>query len=510
LRIKHESTIYLLQRFLFEERHTGGKMHHSYLKINLQEWFDGDKERTPRGAIVEFVRHLSNRSFSSFEMVLSNLLRDFCSFEADQSVFREDPAVKSAAAKSKRRLFRTSMREVYVSCLKKDELVLFVDIDPILSNEISSFSLELDILSKSLQAGQSNAEQLVDEVMKCFGLTGAKDSLLSGNQNTPALPFKAFRDTLTTSKPLNEALFQRIKELTDREILRELKKRGSVLESDLGELQISNTKPDRIKNILDYFSGEEHQLVNKKFAIVCRKKKEIIFLLKNRQDLENAKDLVCPKCSVSIGDESVLSYYESNDQLKELIDGSRWMPLLIRDELINAGVRKDDVYTEVKNGQDEIDLLAFYKGRILVIEAKDRPISLNDAYKLSAKTSRLEKVLSKLPASADADEAYVRTIASGRRLEGFEELYFIPIMISNYDIAQDARDLLRDTKEYALFLDNAWEKMGKFIESFISRLNLEDLKQRTNELISIESGDSISNLAAYQVHHAFQQMLKGD
>jgi hypothetical protein len=90
-----------------------------------------------------------------------------------------------------------------------------------------------------------------------------------------------------------------------------------------------------------------------------------------------------------------MPYYRITEELKELLDGNRWMPLLVRDSLIHAGVHPDDVLTEVKHREDEIDVLVFYRNRVLVIELKNRPVNLNDAYKLSAKTSRLENVVSK-------------------------------------------------------------------------------------------------------------------
>lgn len=486
-------------------------MFHNRLLINLQEWFEDKEERKPRLAIVEFIRYLVNRGYKSFELELSNLIQGFTSIQSDQSVL---PESKDDIASARARILANLMSdsEVYVSCLKKDNTVIFIDLEPIMMKEKEkvTFSLEIDIIFDNVNAGREIKEQLADDVMKCFGLTGSKDAIVLPSENIEESPLEIIKDVLTTNKPIDDKLFQRIKELNDREILRELKKRGSILESDLGEFQIGNLKPDKIKAILDYFSGEEHQLIDKKFAIVCKKNKEIIFLLNNRQDLENAKHLVCPKCSVSIGDESVLSYYERTETLKELIDGSRWMPLLIRDELLNAGVKRENIFTEVKYGQDEIDLLVYYRGRIFVIEAKDRPVSLNDAYKLSAKTSRLEKVISKSHGGMSEDEIIFSTRVNSRVARQGNRLRFIPVVISNYDIAQDAQELLKDTKENSLFLDNATEKLSKFINELINEINKQSLNNKIKGLVTSDAGDSISNLASFQVQYAFRKMLTGE
>ena len=482
-------------------------MYHFTLMIILSEWFTSNSERAPRSAVVEIIKFLSGRGYRSLEVELSSLLKDYISFPSDQSVFpNETDRTDSVVV----RRGHSEIASVYTSCLKKDDSLIFLDIEDIGGPNETEFCLEADIISPHNASVQNIREQLLEDTMKCFGLTGAKDSLVFAPQFQK--PFKALRDALTISESISENLFQRMKERVDREILRELKKRGSILESDLHELPAIGTKPDRVKAILDYFSGEEYQLVERKFAIVCKKNKEIIFLLRNRQDLENAKRLVCPKCSVQIGDEMVLSYYERTDKLKELVEGSRWMPLLIRDALIRAGIAKDDIYVEVKYGEDEIDVLAFYKRRVLVIETKDRPISLNDAYKLSAKTSRLEQVSSKTRTlSLDEDEIgleYILEPSVSLREPVSRRPIFIPIMISNYDIAKDARELLKDTKESAKFLENADERLNEFIADLIREIDGRELNKLFKKLTTFDSSDSVSRLAAAQVQVALSQWYK--
>lgn len=74
------------------------------------------------------------------------------------------------------------------------------------------------------------------------------------------------------------------------------------------------------------------------------------------------------------------------------------MPVYVKQALINLGVDAGEIFTEVKHGEGEIDLLVFYRDRVLIFETKDRAVNLNDAYKLSAKTSRIESVLARAPA----------------------------------------------------------------------------------------------------------------
>ena len=227
--------------------------------------------------------------------------------------------------------------------------------------------------------------------------------------------------------------------------------------------------------------------------------------VKSQDDINKATPLECPKCSESIGNELVIPYYAVTDNLKNLLDGNRWMPLLVKDSLVKAGVGADHIYTEVKHGEDEIDVLAFFQDRVLVIEAKDRPASLNDAYKLSAKTSRLENIISKnIPG---------RRIAKPIRDVFHYELehpkwIFVPVIISTKDIAKDAKDLLSDTRDSAKYLENCEGKIDKFISHLIEEINQEVLRLRFLELTSSGS-DSLARLTGELVSHAFNALFIG-
>ena len=72
-------------------------------------------------------------------------------------------------------------------------------------------------------------------------------------------------------------------------------------------------------------------LSDRKFAIVCNDTNEIIFTISSREGVEDAKNLECPKCYKPIGSETLMAYYKVTEDLKKLLDGSRWMPLLVRD-----------------------------------------------------------------------------------------------------------------------------------------------------------------------------------
>jgi hypothetical protein len=358
-------------------------MRHELLQLHLSEWMTDKLTENPadkrsfKRAVIEFINFMVARDWLSVELELSKFLQSIVGHGPDQSSMIDTSPV------------------IFTSCLLKPQGMVFVDTARIASKEepntAESYVLELDIFGRDDAWVSGLKDSLVEEVMKCFGLTKSKEALIYRDQSQP---YSRLRERLKTSPAISDALFEQLRDAEDREILRELKKRGAILERDIHELQLPMS-PDRITRVLDYFSGEEFQLVERKYAIVCRDTNEIIFLLQSQDQIESAAPLQCPKCARQIDTETVMPYYGITESLKALLDGNRWMPLIVRDALIRAGVPGEDILTEVKHSEDEIDVFVFYRGRFLVIELKNRPVNLNDAYKLSAKTSRLESVISK-------------------------------------------------------------------------------------------------------------------
>jgi hypothetical protein len=221
---------------------------------------------------------MAERDWRSFELELSSLLKNFVGRGADQrNIVDED-------------------HTVFTSCMMKDDILLFVDIEALEDND---HVIELDIFAPESAFIENEKESLIENLMKCFGLTSSKESLVY-KESTDA--FSGLRSRLNRNSPISDALYQQLKGNDERAILRELKKRGAILERDLGELQL--TMPaDRITRVLDYFSGEEFRLVDRKFAIVCKDTQEIVFLIQSKEQIENTAALQCPKCARHINDE---------------------------------------------------------------------------------------------------------------------------------------------------------------------------------------------------------------
>lgn len=198
-----------------------------------------------------------------------------------------------------------------------------------------------------------------------------------------------------------------------------------------------------------------------------------------------------------------MGYYGVTETLRNLLDGNRWMPLFIRDALIKSGVPSEGIFTEAKHGEDEIDVIACYRDRIIIIEAKNRPVSLNDAYKLSAKTSRLEAVFTKqMMKEKYGDDDLSQYIYANTLLFEQSKVPFIPMIVSTNDIAKDARELLAQTKDSSVFLENCDGQIDPFIGTFIHNIDQIELRRRLENLLSVETDDSLGRLIQNQLQQA--------
>ena len=186
-------------------------MKHELVELHLSEWFAGGMGRSPKEAILEFIRFMTDRDYRSFELELSTLLSDFLGHTSDQSSITDDEDRPS----------------VFTSCLKKNNALVFVDVES--GSEEEEYVMELDIFAPDKASLISSKQELIEDVMKCFGLTKSKEALIHC-PSTITLP--KLRERLQAEAAISDALFQQLKDDEERAILLELKKRGAVLERD--------------------------------------------------------------------------------------------------------------------------------------------------------------------------------------------------------------------------------------------------------------------------------------
>lgn len=92
-------------------------------------------------------------------------------------------------------------------------------------------------------------------------------------------------------------------------------------------------------------------------------------------------------CGKSIDQESVEDLFAITDVGALLLDKSRWLSILVREELLALGVPINDILLECHLGSDEIDCIAVIGGELTMFELKDKEFSMRNAYSFGAKIS---------------------------------------------------------------------------------------------------------------------------
>jgi hypothetical protein len=100
-----------------------------------------------------------------------------------------------------------------------------------------------------------------------------------------------------------------------------------------------------------------------------------------------------------------------------LLDKSRWLTLLLVDELAAVGVARESILIEQQIAGDEIDCLANISGDLALFELKDKEFNLGSAYSFGAKIGIIRPkhpvVISTEHVGNDAKEHYVRARLAG-------------------------------------------------------------------------------------------------
>ena len=125
-------------------------------------------------------------------------------------------------------------------------------------------------------------------------------------------------------------------------------------------------------------------------------------------------------CGRPIAKESIEEALSITDLGRNLLDGSRWLTLLLLIELQHVGVSLDNILIEQQMGGDEIDCLAVISGKFVFFELKDKDFSLGNAYSFGAKIGILRPdhavIFSTQKVGGDTREHFERArVARGRR-----------------------------------------------------------------------------------------------
>lgn len=179
--------------------------------------------------------------------------------------------------------------------------------------------------------------------------------------------------------------------LTDRD-LRSLaiaiKQAGGLLVSDLAK-QLKSSPSADVEAIRARMDGSG--LLATETVVLCRSTSRQAFRVPSSQPIASfsAQGVRCG-CGRPIGEERQEEAVSLTEQAMNLLDKSRWLSIIVHQELIAAGIQPDRILIEAMLEGDEIDCLADVNGELTLFELKDKEFSLGEAYSFGAKIGIIE------------------------------------------------------------------------------------------------------------------------
>jgi len=167
-----------------------------------------------------------------------------------------------------------------------------------------------------------------------------------------------------------------------------IKASGGLLVRDLAKQlpQDARDQTDKIQRAL-----REHGLIDSEIVVVCSKSQSQSARAPSREVLDalSKQGLRCA-CGRAIADERIEEALTLTDAGRVLLDKSRWLTVLLQEELRRVGVPLEHILVEQQVGGDEIDCLAIISGELALFELKDKEFNLGNAYSFGAKIGILQ------------------------------------------------------------------------------------------------------------------------
>jgi hypothetical protein len=199
-----------------------------------------------------------------------------------------------------------------------------------------------------------------------------------------------------------------------------IKSSGGLLVRDLAkQLPVEGRdQTDQIRRDL-----QSHRLIDSEIVVVCTKTQAQVTRVPSGEILHkmSAEGVKCA-CGRPIAEERVEEALTITDAGRLLIDGNRWLTLLLVAELQRVGVPLDHILIEQVVGGDEVDCLADISGELTFFELKDKDFNLGNAYSFGAKVGIIQPrhsvIFSTNKVGADAREHFERAkLARSPRFE---------------------------------------------------------------------------------------------
>ncbi|WP_328851323.1 hypothetical protein OG994_26330 [Micromonospora globbae] len=281
-----------------------------------------------------------------------------------------------------------------------------------------------------------------------------------------------------------------LKDKSARTLMQAIKASGGLLVSDLPK-QLPAGDRARIDEIQEKLLSSS--LLEQETVIVCSKARTPVLRYASDEDAEALAALnVRCSCGQPVQGEKRERSVTVTKLGRSLVDKSRWMTVLLVEELRSLGVPLEHIFIEQLDGGDEMDCLAVIAGDTVLFELKDKEFSLGHAYSFAAKVGILRPDLSAVittdKVGNDAREHFER--AKKASMEGSRQRTLpvgsAPVFVEGVERLQDELRAIGSTltlDDANMFFEDVFLQAALSPSRFIAQMSATDAASGSVEAV---------------------------
>lgn len=191
---------------------------------------------------------------------------------------------------------------------------------------------------------------------------------------------------------------------------------GGLLTADLAK-QLPPEAQDRGDEIQREL--ESGGLISAELVVICSRRSSQVLRVPSREALDQmgSAGARCA-CGRPLLEERIENAVDLDELGRTLLNGSRWMSVLLVQTLHSLGVPYEAIVVEQKAGGDEMDCFADVSGELCLFELKDKEFSLGNAYSFGAKIGIYRPphaiIITTATVGNDAKEHFERSLPAAR------------------------------------------------------------------------------------------------
>ncbi len=224
------------------------------------------------------------------------------------------------------------------------------------------------------------------QIKEVYGLSDLPDIIPICVVNKTFDPLKKKYAEQSFSTEVESDIIALLRDSTLRSIVIRTKQgRGATIEN-IAKL-VGQTAPEIEAHVLE---AEQHGILVPKCDVKCESCGKAIARVSSKDSVNRLAEegTHCPRCNLPISSDGCETVYVVSADIAELLDGSKWMSVDLKNELTKLGFLDGNVLLEIQDGPNELDVVANIEGTLVLMECKDSQFSIGHAYSFVGKCTK--------------------------------------------------------------------------------------------------------------------------